>query len=208
MHEVIGGHAEASGRDLLDAAVALRVVDTIVGFAALTGVGACANRVHGDGERLVCFLRDGAVAHGTGGEALDDLGGRLDFGDVDGLAVGVELHQATQGHESVRRVVDVVRILLEHLVVATLGGLLKQEDGLGIVEVVLAGATPLVVAAGAQVAVRGRAPLVRVGHAVADGHFFGDFFKPTPPTREVVPVKYSSMTSWLRPTASNSCAPR
>ena len=56
VHEVIGGHAEASGRDLLDAAVALRVVDTIVRFAALTGVGACANRIHGDGKRLVRFL--------------------------------------------------------------------------------------------------------------------------------------------------------
>ena len=70
-----------------------------------------------------------------------------------------------------------VRILLEHLVVATVGRLLEQEDGLGIVEVVLAGTTPLVVAARAQVAVRGCAPLVRVGHAVTDGHFFGDLVK-------------------------------
>ena len=31
--------------------------------------------------------------------------------------------------------------------------------------------------------------------------------RPTPPTREAVPVKYSSMTSWRRPTASNTCAP-
>ncbi len=115
MHQIVGGHAEAAGSDLLDAAVALRIVDTILGFAAFTGVGACANRVHGDGKHLVRFLGDGAVAHGTGGEALDDLAGRLDFGDVDRLAGGLELHQATQGHESVRRVVDVVRILLEQL---------------------------------------------------------------------------------------------
>ena len=177
VYQVIRGDAETCGCDLLDAAVTLRIVDTVVGFAALAGVGACANRVHGDGERLVGFLRDGTVAHGTGGEALDDFGGRLDFGDVDGLAVVVELHQAAQGHESVRRVVDVVRILLEHLVVATVGRLLEQEDGLGIVQVVLAGTTPLVVAASAQVAVRGCAPLVRVGHAVTDGHFFGDLVK-------------------------------
>ena len=58
-----------------------------------------------------------------------------------------------------------------------MGRLLEQEDGLGIVEVVLAGTTPLVVAARAQVAVRGCAPLVRVGHAVTDGHFFGDLVK-------------------------------
>ena len=67
------------------------------------------------------------------------------------------------------------RVLLEHVVVTALGGLLQQEDGFRVVEVVFAGTTPLVVAAGAQVAVRAGGPLRRVGHAMADGDLFGQF---------------------------------
>ena len=35
-----------------------------------------------------------------------------------------------------------------------------------------------------------------------------DLPSPTPPTREAVPVKYLSMTSWFRPTASKIWAPQ
>jgi hypothetical protein len=48
-------------------------------FAAFAGVGAGTDAVHGDGESFVGFLTDGAEGHGAGGEALDDLGGGLDF---------------------------------------------------------------------------------------------------------------------------------
>ena len=68
-------------------------------------------------------------------------------------------------------------ILLEQVVVATLGRLLQEENRLGIIEMILACATPLVVAAGAQIAVRTARPLVRVGHTVPDRHFFGDFIE-------------------------------
>ena len=95
MHEIVAGHAEASRGDLLDLAVAQRVVDTVLGFAALTGVGTRTDGVHGDGEGFVRLLGDGAIAHGTRGETLDDLAGRLDFGDVNRFAVGLELHQAS-----------------------------------------------------------------------------------------------------------------
>jgi hypothetical protein len=50
-------------------------------FAALAGVRHAAEAVHGDGEGLVRFFADGPEAHGAGGEALDDLLGRLDFFD-------------------------------------------------------------------------------------------------------------------------------
>ena len=68
-----------------------------------------------------------------------------------------------------------VRVLPEHFVIATLGRLLQQEDGLRIIEVILTGAAPLVFAAGTQITMRARGPLGRVGHAVANGHFFGEF---------------------------------
>ena len=57
-------------------------------FAAFAGVRHAAEAVHGDGQRLVRLLADGAEAHGAGGEALDDLLGRLDFFDRNRL-VGV-----------------------------------------------------------------------------------------------------------------------
>src|ERR1700709_2475631 len=43
------------------------------------GFGVAAQRVHGDRQRLVGLLRDRAVAHRAGGEALDDLADRLDL---------------------------------------------------------------------------------------------------------------------------------
>ena len=61
LRQVVAGHAEAAGRDLLDRAV-LRVA-LFVGpgvalgvFAAFAGVGLAADAVHGDGERFVRFL--------------------------------------------------------------------------------------------------------------------------------------------------------
>ena len=213
MHQIVAGHTEACRSDLLDLAVAQRIVDTILGFAAFTGVGACANRVHGDGERLMRLLGDGAVAHGAGGETLDDFAGRLDFGNVDRLAGGLELHQATQRHQTVGGVVDVVRVLLEQVVVAALGGLLQQEDGFRIVQMVLAGTTPLVVAAGTQVAVRAGGPLGRIRHAMAAGDFLGELVEAdAAPTRKPRTGMFGRYTggeyALLRPTASNSCAPR
>ena len=87
MHQIVAGHAETCRCDLLDLAVAQRIVDAVFGFAAFTGVGTCADGVHGDGEGLVRLLRDGAVAHGAGGETLDDLAGRFDLADVDRFAI-------------------------------------------------------------------------------------------------------------------------
>ncbi len=179
VHQVVARHAEARRGDLLDLAAQQRVVEAFGRFAALAGVRARADRVHRDRKRLMRFLRDGAVAHRAGREALDDLGGRFDLVDADRFTRRIELHQAAQRHEAVRRVVDVVCVLLEHRVVAALRGLLQQEDRLGVVEVLLAGAAPLVVAAGAQVAVRRGGPLVRIGHTVADRHLFRQIVKAT-----------------------------
>ena len=72
VRQVHARDAEPAGGDLLDRAAALGVEQAVEVFAALTGVGLGAEAVHGDGERLVRLLRDGAVAHRAGGEALDD----------------------------------------------------------------------------------------------------------------------------------------
>ena len=125
MYQVVASHAEARRCDLLDLAVAQRIVDAVFGFPAFAGVGTCADGVHGDGEGLVRLLRDGSVAHGAGGETLDDLAGRLNLADVNRFVIGLELHQAAQRHQTVGSVVDVLRILLKHVVIATLGRLLQ-----------------------------------------------------------------------------------
>ena len=77
------GDAEAGRRHLPDGRVALVAVgvgDQPAGILpALAGVRPAADPVHGDRQRLVRFGGDRPQAHGAGGEALDDLGGRLDL---------------------------------------------------------------------------------------------------------------------------------
>lgn len=106
------------------------------------------------------------------------FGGRLDLTDVDRFAHRVELHESTQCHQTVRCVVDMRGIAFEHVVVAALGGLLEQEDRLGVVEMLLTGAAPLVFAAVPQHTVRCRRPLVRICLAVADRHLLGQVVEP------------------------------
>ena len=81
--QILRGHAEAAGGDLLDRgahgiAVGHRL-EAVDFLAALAGVRAAADAVHGDGQRGVRLAADRAEAHGAGGEALDDLLGRLDL---------------------------------------------------------------------------------------------------------------------------------
>ena len=83
--EVLRGHAEASGGDLLDFVVAQRDDALVVAvgrvgrrvFAALAGVGARAQHVHGDGDGLVRLGTERAQRHGAGDEALDEALRRL-----------------------------------------------------------------------------------------------------------------------------------
>ena len=92
--QVLAGHAEAARGHLLDGAppqVAVGVGGEAVGvLAALAGVRAPADPVHGDGQVLVRLGRDGAVGHGAGGEAGHDGLDRLDLLDGDGAVAAGE----------------------------------------------------------------------------------------------------------------------
>src|SRR5206468_1355948 len=74
--QILAGHAEAAGRDLLDRAAA----PVAVGVAAVAprvltafpGVRLAADAVHRDRQRGVRFLADRSVRHRPGREALDD----------------------------------------------------------------------------------------------------------------------------------------
>ena len=88
--EILRGHAEAARGHLLDGrahGIAVGQRREAVDFlAALAGVRLAADPVHGDGERRVRLAADRAIGHGAGREALDDLGGGLDFVERHGCA--------------------------------------------------------------------------------------------------------------------------
>ena len=88
-HGVLGRHAEASRRDLLDPRVAV-VPEPGRVLAALTRVRACAEAVQRDRDRLVRLRRERAVRHGTAGEPADDGLGRLDL---------VQRYRSSRGNE-------------------------------------------------------------------------------------------------------------
>ena len=89
--EIFRRHAEAARGDLLDRRahrIAVRHRLEAVGFlAAFAGVGLAADPVHRDRQRGVRLARDRAKAHRAGGEALDDVLGRLDLVERDRLAL-------------------------------------------------------------------------------------------------------------------------
>ena len=132
--QIYGGDTEAARRDLLGVR-AHRVAighghETIRFLAAFAGVGTAADAVHGDGQRGVRLAADGAEAHRPGGETLDDIDRRLDFVQGNAGDVGLAAHQAADGQEAARLLVDtggeglvLVRQIAAH-------GVLQAADGL------------------------------------------------------------------------------
>ena len=94
------------------------------------------------------FLADGTVRHGAGLEAPDDLIDRLDLVDGNRLARRRESHQATQGTEILRLVVDERRELLVHVVALGTNRVLQLRDGFRAEQVVFAIVAEAVLAAG------------------------------------------------------------
>src|SRR6185503_6949418 len=105
--------------DLLDRAaaeVAVGIARVARGvLAALAGVRLAADPVHGDGQRLVRLLADGAIGHGAGREALEDRLHGLDLVERDRRAVGAQLDQPAERGELTALVVDELRVLAEDL---------------------------------------------------------------------------------------------
>src|SRR6185437_16723619 len=119
VYEVVDGHAEAPGGDLLDR----RAAPVAVGVGreahrvlpALARVRAPAEAVHRDRERLVRLARDRAEAHRAGAEAAHDLLRGLDLLERDRLAArtvaGADLDQSPQGRLARGVLVDGARVL-------------------------------------------------------------------------------------------------
>src|SRR5205085_254508 len=179
--EVVDGDAEAARGHLLDRrapAVAVGVGD-VAGrvLAALAGVGATAEPVHRDRERLVRLARDRAEAHGACAEALHDRARGLDLLQRDRLArrraaAGPDPEQAPQRGLARGVLVDLARVLavaLKRLALAdaligvevalqrsadvSVGGahrVLDERDRLRVPHVMLAVAPPRIDAADRQ----------------------------------------------------------
>ena len=83
------------------------------------------------------FLGDGAVAHGAGVEALDDLACRLDLVQRHRLARRHEVHEVAQRDRAAGHVACGA-VLAEHAVVALAASALQQVDGLRVDQVLFA----------------------------------------------------------------------
>src|SRR5262249_61291803 len=117
---------------------------------------------------------DGAVRHRAGGEAPHNRRPRLDLVQRHGRTERLELEQAAQMPASARELVDLRRVLGEHLVAALTRRVLEQEYGLRVEQVQLALAPPLVLAAHLEAAMRSRRRYLGVGRRIPRRRLGGD----------------------------------
>ena len=180
-------------------------------LAAFAGVRLAADAVHRDGQRRVRLARDRAKRHGAGGETLHDLASRArppPAGPARGRLLGaLDAEQAAQ-------IEQVLVLLVQQLgegaiLVARIAahGVLQQRDG------VAASSYAPRRGCGRRNRRRHRArrdrPARRRRRAGGGARSRAAIsFRPTPSTRVVVPVKYSSTKLCARPTASKICAPQ
>ena len=174
--EVLARHPETPRGHLLHRRaprVPVRVRHVAFGvLPSLTGVGAGADAVHGDGEGFVGLGGDGPVRHRPGGESPHDLRDGLDLVDRHRWpSVRAEPEQASQRRQALGLRVHERGVLLEHVVAARSCGVLQLVHGARVEQVVLAVAAPLVLAADLDLEVAGHAGALPEGSLVT----FGDF---------------------------------
>jgi hypothetical protein len=99
----------------------------------------------------VGLLADRAVRHRAGREPLQNRFDRLDLLDRDAGPGRLEFEQAPQRPQVAALIVDEAGVLLVNRVLAAPGRVLELEHGLGVEQVELAVAPPLVFAAGFEI---------------------------------------------------------
>ena len=150
VHQVLARHTKTARRDLLNCR-ALRVAScgrdqSLRILTAFTSVALAANSVHCNSKRFVNFCRNGAITHSARRETLDDVFHRFHFGKVDWFSSCIELEQTPQCGKDTRLVIHRFGVLLKHVVPARTRGVLQLVHSLGIEQVVLTFATPLIFA--------------------------------------------------------------
>ena len=176
-------------------------------LAALAGVRLAADAVHRDRERGVRLGRDRAERHRAGGEALDDLGGGLDFLDRHRLAASKRnSNRPRKVMVAPRLVVDERGVFLVGRVRVGARGMLQLGDRIRRPGVLLAAHPPGVLAAGVEHVLQHRvgsskaSRWMRIASSATSN-------RPMPSILLAVPVKYLSTSERARPTASNICEP-
>ena len=140
--QIAARHAKARTCHLLDRGV-LGVTVSQRGLAtriltALAGVGTAVQTVHGDGHALVCLFADGAIRHGAGVKAADDVERGLDLVECHrSAAAGIKVEQVAQAHGPAGAV-QAGAVLLKGVVAVLTAGGLQQVDGLRVDQVILA----------------------------------------------------------------------
>ena len=140
--QVAARHAKARACHLLDGGV-LGVTVSQRGLAtriltALAGVGTAVQAVHGDGHALVCLFADGAIRHGAGVKAADDVERGLHLVERNRrAAAGIKVQQVAQAHGTAGAV-QAGAVLLKGVVAVLTAGGLQQVDSLRVDQVILA----------------------------------------------------------------------
>lgn len=182
--EVLARHTEAAGGHLLDGGilgVAVVQREEAVGIlAAFTGVGLATDAIHRDRQRLVRFLRDGAIGHGARLERcmIDSTDSTSSIGME---SPALKSSRPRRGAVIAGLVVDEFGVLLEDRVAARAHRLLQAMNRLGIEEVILTLVTPLVLAARRQHIVMRQ--LLGEGRVVTERTSWAMTSRPMPPTR-------------------------
>ncbi|CAB4626794.1 unannotated protein [freshwater metagenome] len=123
-------------------------------FSTFTGVGLSTEAVHGDRKSFVSFLRNGSVRHRARGKTLHNVRNRLDFINRDGWSItGAQVKESTQRHQTLRLVINLVRVFLEDVITTRTRGVLKAENSFWIKKVRFTLATPLILATDVECAV-------------------------------------------------------
>ena len=135
------------------------------------------------------LLGNGAVAHGSGGEPLDNFAGGFHFFQRNRLVGGLDVEQPAQGAELARLVVDQVGVFLEGGEALVAHGCLQLLYGLRINQVVLAAHAELIVAAdrqlGIEIVLRRESVLV-LENGLLGQHFEPDAFDPAGGAGEIL----------------------
>ena len=144
-------------------------------LAALAGVGATTNAVHGDGQAFVRLLAQGAIAHSAGLKATANAVHAFHIVNINGQALGRKGEHAAQVLVSKFAAAQLLGEFLKELVIALLAGLLKLHNRLRINHMLFALVAILVMGAG--VIAKEVDITLHKGGLVSHGNLLSDFIQ-------------------------------
>ena len=145
--QIAGSHAKTSGCHLLNSRTAIIIPrsrnKTIQTLTALTRIGFAAQSVHGDCQRLMCFLRNGTIRHRTGLKPFHNRIHTLNLFDRNAaVLVKFEIDQAAQV-DGLAFFIECMTVFFKQIIIAGSGGFLKQMDCARIIKMLFLSCTLL-----------------------------------------------------------------